>query len=329
MMFSDDELDTYASVSERDVDLVVVVALRASPVVRQLFAKAAGLESSDLVSVRHSVATHDGREADMEVRLGDPERPYVVQIENKLDAQFQLGHRESYAQRAAELTEQEGVATARAVLVCPRRYAESTDPRAFDGLVAYEELRDLLAHEGEWGREAALLLEHAIEKHRRGGSHSPEDPHRTRFFSAFSALAAEKGLPPVPPRSRKGGAGFLWWPRDGTLKQPKGWTLPNATHGAWLAAKFIHGHADIELTGLAVLVDVEGLEAAVRSGPVEMEAKRNSVRFRIHTRVLDLSKTVIDQVEDAAEFVEALVKIRDWWTERGIEIVERAVVRGR
>lgn len=317
------ELDTYASVYERDTDLALVMALQASMKVRRLFADAAGWTECSLLDVKHSVPTSDGREADIELRLGTSERLYVIQIENKLDCAFQPDQPESYAQRARELKERHGV-EAKAILFCPERYAraakESSTP--FHERVSYESVRDTLLSEGPWARQAALLLEHGILKHRRSGSQSPEDPQVTRFFARFADLAASEGLPEVPPVGRKAGAGFLWYPREGTLTQPGGWTRASGSEGAWLVAKLVKGCADIELTGVLPHVLPARLRAALEDQPVEVVVGDKSVQLRKRTAAVDPAHSLIDQFDQVADFVRCLVDLRAWWERTGRAVVE-------
>ena len=93
-------LDTYLAISERDVDLVIVMALRAEPKVARLIAGIASSPSANVLSVRHSKNESDGSETDIEVRFGERDQPYVVLIENKIDSQFQPDQPERYRSRA-------------------------------------------------------------------------------------------------------------------------------------------------------------------------------------------------------------------------------------
>ena len=56
MTFGDDELDTYSAIYERDVDIVLVMALRSSAAVRALVCAAVGVpaEVEDPICRRHA-----------------------------------------------------------------------------------------------------------------------------------------------------------------------------------------------------------------------------------------------------------------------------------
>ena len=70
-MADSSDLDTYLAISERDVDLVIVMALRAEPKVGRLIAGIASSPSANVLSVRHSKNESDGSETDIEVRFGE------------------------------------------------------------------------------------------------------------------------------------------------------------------------------------------------------------------------------------------------------------------
>lgn len=316
-----DELDTFASIYERDVDITLVQSIRSCPAMRDWLRTHAGFPAAELFQVHHSLSTSDQREADIEVRFGDPEAAYVLQIENKLDAEFQPDQQASYVARAESLTEESNVVAARCILICPERYAQSADGSAFDAVLTYEAARDLLLDEGPWGRSAALVIQHAIDKHRRGGTDAPIDEARTEFFRRFSELAHQHGLPLIPHRPRKRNAGFLWWPRAGTLRQPRGWN-PRGSHGASLSAKLIRGFADIELTGVGLVCDIRQLAAELDRQGVEFERNDPHLRVRKSAPRLDPSADLDDQREAAEAFVAATLQQHTWWHDVGCALVE-------
>ncbi len=154
-------------------------------------------DSSPLVSARRSVSVAGGREADIEVRFGDEQRPFVVEIEDKIDAEFTGGQPEAYAARVANRSSQSDVAGGAAVLLAPAGYVASLrdDQRdCFGALLSHEDLRDLLASEGPWGHALGLVLEHSIRQHRRSGSRTT-DADFTAALRRFAAHAPGVGLP--------------------------------------------------------------------------------------------------------------------------------------
>ena len=190
------------------------------------------MPANPLVSVRHSLTIPDGREADIELRTGEAQQPHVVEIENKIDAEFQPGQIESYRVRARASEESGDVSSARTLLLAPHAYLSAAGASAdlFHSAVSYEDVWDCLRDDSPWGRETALLVEHAIQQHRRGGRQAVTDDVRTAFFAEFAKRAEARGLPHVPPIARSAGAGFFSYPRETTLIQPKGWG-PSASSG--------------------------------------------------------------------------------------------------
>ena len=327
--FSDEELDTYSAIYERDADIILVMALRSSPAARALVCAAADVPTDPLLTVRHSLTTPDGREADVELRTGESRRQHIVEIENKLDADFQPGQVESYLERARASEASDDVASARTLLLAPEAYLKTAGAVAevFHSTVSYEDLRDCLRHESTWADEAALLIEHAIQQYRRGGRQSPTDDAKTTFFADFTKRAEGSGLPEVPVIPRKSGAGFLWYPRDETLTQPKGWR-PGGSGGVWLVAKLKEGRADIELTRiLEAIVDHESLLAALEQEPILFQAQPPRVVVQVQGEPLDMDMPIEGQLAEVDQLIECLVESRTWWESRGRRLIEEHLDR--
>ncbi len=323
--FGDEELDTYSAIYERDVDIMMVMALRSSSPVRELICGSVEVPANPLVSVRHSLTTSDGREADIELRTGEAQQPHVVEIENKIDAEFQLGQIESYRVRARASEASGDVASARTLLLAPHAYLSAAGASAdlFHSAVSYEDVRDCLRDESPWGREAALLVEHGIQQHRRGGRQAVTDDARTSFFAEFAKRAEARGLPHFPPIPRSAGAGFFSYPREATLIQPKGWGPSGSRRGAWLVAKFELGRADIDLIGILDLVaDHDSLIAALEQEPFAVAVRPAGVGLQIQATQLDPDVPIEDQLSAVDHLIECLVDAKTWWESRGRALIE-------
>lgn len=322
------DLDMFGAVYERDVDLVLALALRASPRVRSLVLASIGVEEIGASRVQHSVATGDGREADIVLTLDSRKGAVVVEIENKLSASFQSGQAQSYAARARIRRDGPDYLAGYSVLVAPSDYLQShlVERDEFDASLAYESVHRELLADGPWGSACGLVLEHAVAQHRRGRGLRESSPERTRFFAEFAHLAEDFGLPAVPRISRQPGAGFLWYRREGCLEQVPGWALANGSHGAWLVAKFTAGTADIELTGLLEFADVERLGNGFADvGSLSFESRGASARMRRECPVLDPDAPLDSQLDAAREFMEQLSWLHRWWHESGRELVRRCL----
>lgn len=323
-----DPLDSFDVIRERDVDLALVLALRASADVRAFFASAVGLGVGHLIGAGNSWRASDGREVDVILIQECNGSQDTIEIENKIAAPFQDGQVESYVARARSRNESEG-ATGSSILFAPEAYIARAraESGAFDGLVTYEACRDLLTAEGPWGRSLALLLDHGIRQHRRRGSGAPPSEARTSFFNGFAALAAQHGLPSLDAQQRGAGAGFLWYPRVGTLRAPAGWRAALGNPGPALVAKFVHGHADIELSGAADALDLSAvLDSLGRATQdLDLNVAKGSARIRSRVPVLDPDLSLEDQFDDAIEFARSLADLFDWWERVGCDAVEAAL----
>lgn len=317
------DLDTYCAIRERDTDLVLVMALRASEDVRGLFARSVEWDHDQLIAVSHSHSTRDGREVDVQAIFGLGAERRILHIENKIDAMFQPYQAESYAERVARLREEEDIGAAACLLFCPADFAEaSIQTQTFDAVVTYEDVRDTLSELGPWGSEAALILEHAILQYRRGGISSPDDPIRTDFFARLAADAADRGLPTMPPVPRKAQAGFLWFPRDATLTQPNGWRLAGGSQGAWLVSKVLRGTVDIELSGIGRRVALEAVRNAYEGMPYALKTTKTSALIRARAQPLAPDESYEEQIEAVTSVLDTLVAVRSWWESDGVKRLE-------
>lgn len=204
----DEAILTLTHATERDIDLLLVEEfVCGSDLLRKVLSEAVGV---DLASVGyhshrviHSVRRiHNRREIDIcvEVETGDA-APAMLLIENKLDTSEQIDQSKSYREEAEFLVSTGRASAVWTMLVSPAEYAR-TNPRfasEFDGYVAYESIRDLLAsrarkESGELAarlRHRAALLDQAVEKHRRGYTPVPL-PVITDFNERYVALLREK-----------------------------------------------------------------------------------------------------------------------------------------
>lgn len=324
------ELDTYLAICERDVDLVLVMALRAEPTVASLIAKIANSPTAEVLSVRHSKCESDGSETDIEVRFGVPECPYVVLIENKVDAQFQPSQPDRYARRVEALREELAAGGATSLLVAPERYLEWHDTAAqpFEAVLSYETLRDALAALGSrWGAEAAVIIEHGITKHRRGVNTS--EPV-TSFFHKFARLGESQKLAGIPPgRGYAAGARHFWYPRDATLEQCPSWELTTGSQGAWLRIDFASGQVVIDLATIRRVIDDQVLRAEFADDWPFLGQRGQSFCLGVELDPVDPSQPIEIQEREASELVQAAARLKSWWHASGRERLERIVASAR
>lgn len=89
-----------------------------------------------------------------------------------------------------------------------------------------------------------------------------------------------------------------------------------------MVAKFTSGTADIDLTGVAHVAEVERLKQLVTAaGPVGFEARGASARFRRACPVLDPDASLESQLDAAREFADQLAWLHRWWHDVGRDLV--------
>lgn len=201
---SDEFIPTLTHATERDIDLLLVEELFASPhFVRWLLAKS-GLPSEVTSStVLHSKRrTRSRREIDIFVEAVDRVAGRVaLLIENKLDATEQPDQAESYREELTVLADH--FAHRAITIICPSAYADAHRDftSKFDAVVTYEDLADYFvarqsAHPAEPERMQfrADLLRQAVMKSRRGYTPVPNEViggFNARYVARLALLAPE------------------------------------------------------------------------------------------------------------------------------------------
>ncbi len=307
MTFTQDELDAYPVIAERDVDHVMIIGLRASSAVQQLFRNAADMAELSLTSVHRSVSTLGGREADIEARFGDP--PFILQIEDKIDASFTPGQALGYRQRADAFRTDASNAGAACVLCAPADYLIDAGEHRnhFDGTVSHEQLRDALFEEGPWGRELALIVEHAIRQHRRHGAQAPPDELLRSRLIEFCAAASKVGITPPKVGTRAGDPGI--WSKSALRQLTAGDT--------YLHLDPTTGLVEIHIQALNGALDVTALSDAV----TDVSAQSNGTTVQLSRfdspDPLILRESLAGQAELIAAMWSNARALLDWWESHG------------
>lgn len=193
-------IPTLTHATERDIDLLLVEELYASPLfISWMCGKArlpTGVETSTVLHSKRR--TRNRREIDIFVDVTFPKgEKAALLIENKLDATEQPDQAESYRDELSALADR--YADRAMLIVCPEQYeaAHREFTGKFDAVVTYEELARNFwdksvsgGIEGGRMRFRAELLEQAINKGRRGYVAVP-NAEIGDFNAAYVALLAE------------------------------------------------------------------------------------------------------------------------------------------
>lgn len=204
---SEEFIPTLTHATERDIDLLLVEELYASPAFVEWIAKRARLGGSIKSStVLHSKRrTRNRREIDIfcEMRMGDGSEAAML-IENKLDALEQHDQAESYREELQ--VQAHRYARQTMLIVCPQAYAAQHPAFVgkFDETVSYEELAAYFSAREKLNDGQALryrfrreLIEQAIHKSRRG--YEPVPNPVIGDFNALYCGLLKKTAPDIIP----------------------------------------------------------------------------------------------------------------------------------
>lgn len=208
---SDEFIPTLTHATERDIDLLLVEELYASPSFAAWMAARGGLGGAIAGStVLHSKRrTRNRREIDIFVDLRHPDgRRSALLIENKLDATEQPDQAESYREELERIAGD--YAAVAMTIVCPADYDRQCRAftSKFDAVITYESLAMYFAQGSEAlsGEAAARMrfrrdfLKQAVHKHRRGYTAVPNEVVGD-FNARYVSLLAEVMPAIVPGKS--------------------------------------------------------------------------------------------------------------------------------
>lgn len=292
----------YASIRERDIDLIVCLAAASIPAVWQLF-----LETEAPPQTQHSVSTPTG-EIDILLRWPTLE----LHVENKIDAEFQPSQPERYRVRADAAETPTEV-----LLLAPERYIEAHAAHLawFDRSVTYEALEQALREVASpLTHELAEVVRYGIDQHRRGRT-AEVSAERTEFFQAFAERCRASGLPFTQTENRGPKSAFFYahnWDHAGT-------------HRVEIVAKFgQHRTVGIQVSEAAhieqqIVPLLEHERITARSTDAGTLILESAAPF------VDPDAPAVDQTEAVTEFLGVASALVSWWQDRGRELVSNAL----
>jgi len=327
----------FSSITERDVDLLLVEELRCSPKFQNWFLGLLAANKSIPafgsvadICVQHSVSDSKGSgESDIQldftaVRAGRSER-WSVFIEDKMAAGFQPGQPQRYLSRAESHKNRLNLDGAVAILVAPEEYlSETPGSEDFNARVSYEQLRSYFdartTESGEAGTRFAHkagMLEQAVRRYRRGWT-AKEDPVVTRFWADYHRLAAIMAPALQMQRPGKKPASSLWAIFPKALVQKRG--LPRCE----LAHKWSYNKVDLQLAGLAAQYDdLAPVIEPLLDGDMVLRKASKSLAVSIEVPPLDAQQPFASQYEAAAKGLAAALRLQQWYRENSTEMQSR------
>jgi hypothetical protein len=210
------EIMPLTGVCERDIDLLLIEELMASPNFLSWFLDRIGLQgAAGLIAIHHSVNAANG-ESDIEIDLEYQGGKAKVLVENKIDAPLQPRQSERYADRAAHYADDKKFKKVISVLTAPDDYAGgSSNSLGFHKRISYESILQWFSNATELGsrRDYKMsLLTSAIERGSSGWTLVP-DERATTFWTEYWLLAERyaKDLRMPKPSKKPATSSFIFF----------------------------------------------------------------------------------------------------------------------
>lgn len=299
-----------AGVCERDLDLLLMEELVASPEFRSWFARIAGLGELDhrMPSEVFRSVTHSSGESDLElyVTLGDGRRAGIL-IENKIDAGLQRRQSQRYRDRAAARIAEKRCSIGRTVIVAPMQYfGASEDVLGFDATTTYEAIDEWFTRSDTMGERTTYkrsLLAAAIEKSTLGYQRVA-DQAMTELWNYIWTIATAEApqLNMSEPIGRPAKSSFVFFKPD------------QFPHSFGLVYKFRHGNVDFVLPGWGNRLS----ELRKNIGPLlpkktKLEATSKAAVIRARVAPLEVAESPESQRSAVVEGLHMAVELLEWY----------------
>lgn len=329
-------IPTLTHATERDIDLLMVEELYASPTFVSWLAGRAGITGRVLKSrVLHSKRrTRNRREIDIFCDLTMSDRSAAaLLIENKLDALEQFEQAESYREELAVLAVSHSARSM--IIICPAGYADEHRQfvSKFDQIVTYEELADYFrSRETQDDAQSARyrfrreLLEQAIRKSRRGYEPIP-NPVIGDFNKQYCALLAKlapeirPGPTMLKPANPDESVSMIYdaaaslsaipadiRPRRFAHELGKG----NERRANYVAVTFANWGPALALLRDMFIADTASLNAAFATKPPSKRTPQPGLVMSIATSAVDNQKDFDAQSETIASGIAKARQLRQW-----------------
>lgn len=294
----------FGGIYERDVDLVLLVELAASPHFLAWFvAKALGraVERVSLIRVARGVTSSDG-ETDLRIEVDvGAELPVCVLVENKIDSGFQPRQAERYAERASREAKMGLWSSVPLVLLAARCY--STTKHAVFHLITYEEAIEAMRKSPS--RDARTLvgvaiLESAVRKAREGYDRIVDAPTTTFWHEYWKICCNEFSQIHLPkPGGRPSKSGFVRF------------TAPEIGLRIQLIHKLVQGRVDLQLSNRHP-ADLQGQIIHRLEGGMRLHKAGKSSAVRLEVPRCNPGIPIADQVERVRAGLLAARRLYEW-----------------
>lgn len=283
-------LNTYLSIAERDVDLLLLEELLVSEPFANWFVSAAKGNHLNikLIGAWHSVSDAQLGESDLIIKFtsqtGDTE---AILIENKIDAIAQTEQGYRYKMRGEKGIRQAEWAKFITCLFAPQSYIDrNTEP--YDVEVSYEQVITFFQTQADIRSQyRATFLKEAVEKNRRGYQ-SVVCPHMTAFATAYLDFVA-RHYPELNPETAKPRAVGHDWMHFYPIPHQKNIVIVHQIRGQQV--KIIYRGQHERFDEIATKFEY------VRDQQLTVKRSGQSVTVAANAPYIDLARTTFDEVE--------------------------------
>ena len=285
------------SITERDIDLLILEDLHVSDEFREWFVKKCYSELQrifEFVGAWHSVSHIHLGESDLVIIVRDNKKKrFAILIEDKVKAPPQPRQALRYKERGQAGIEDKEWEEFKTCLVAPQKYIKgSRESGSYDVCIAYESITKWYASQKDSPRYAyrAQVLKMAIDHQKEG--YNPElDENVTKFWKSFWECASEESPELAMPEPGEKPSRALWIDfRDVDIGPAR--RIVNKLNLGWI---------DLEISRAAGSVkDLKTLNAHLLGNDIKVVKASKSAAFRI----------IVPKVEPSGDFNEQIKEVR-------------------
>ncbi|HWO89883.1 MAG TPA: PD-(D/E)XK nuclease family protein [Gemmatimonadales bacterium] len=294
-------------VCERDLDLLLLEEFVASRPFFEWFMNQIGIPASaQLRRAARSTSTSSG-ESDLDLTLDCGTHLVRVLIENKIDATLQPRQAQRYTERARQYIRSGECDACVTVIIAPNEYfPDDSDTLGFDRRISYEALLrwfDSASQLGPRGRYKQVLLQHALDRGRRGWQLVPDEVTTAfwrRYWELANSLAPQLQMP--APSEKPATSAFIRF---------KPAALPPTVE---LLHKVPHGNVDLQFSGMADrLAELHRQFGGQLRHGMRIERAFKSAVVRISVPRVDVRAPFLESEPALREALAAAADLLDWY----------------
>ena len=307
------DLNMFRSVSEHDVDMLLLEEIHSSPEFRTWLAEQCSIsraESHQFEGAWHSVTESNLGESDLVLLLKSPggERVCIL-VENKVDAAPQPKQAARYHERGKSGISRGGWDCFTTAIIAPEDYLQSEWAEDYEHRISYQDIRDQIASSGlEPDRRhfKVAMVEAAINQSRRG--YRPvADPVVTAFYRAFHAFVEDEfaELNMKKPGNVPSKSGWIHYKPQGMDKR---FTLRH---------KLQFGRVDLEMSRCGHLLEqISSDNRALIGTDIQVIKVGKAAALSIAVPEINKTEELGDQIEAARQGAKAAIRL--WSISAGI-----------